>query len=134
MESAASDLERFAPRIYEVVGLVPYGHVTTYGDIATVVGDGCDARLVGAAMSQVRNNEVPWQRVVNAKGTISARSEREMSAQRTRLEAEGVSFDTEGRIDLTRYRWSGPQVEWAAQHHFHILGASPEEPAQPRLF
>lgn len=130
----ASGLETLAPRIYEVVGQVPYGRVTTYGDVANMVGDGCDARMVGAAMGQVRHDEAPWQRVVNAKGTISARSEREMSAQRARLEAEGVQFDTQGRIDLARYRWAGPDVEWAEQHRFHTLGASPDEPVQPRLF
>ena len=52
-------------------------------------------------------SDVPWQRVINAKGEISARawpaSEEE---QRMLLEAEGVTFDPRGRIPLDRYRWS----------------------------
>jgi methylated-DNA-protein-cysteine methyltransferase related protein len=127
-------IQHFAPRIYEVVKQVPPGRVTTYGAVAQVVGEeGCDARLVGAAMALVKDPEVPWQRVVNAKGTISTRNERAMLAQRQRLEAEGVTFDARDRIDLERFGWRGPDPDWAAQHGYHLL-PSQEEPDQPSLF
>jgi methylated-DNA-protein-cysteine methyltransferase-like protein len=38
-------------RIYEVVKLVPRGKVANYGQIALIVGVGCDARMVGYAMA-----------------------------------------------------------------------------------
>jgi len=49
---------------------------------------------------------VPWQRVVNAKGEVSARSTPGVEElQRLALESEGVIFDARGRVDLGRYQW-----------------------------
>jgi methylated-DNA-protein-cysteine methyltransferase-like protein len=122
------------PRIYEVVKQVPWGKVTTYGAVAQIVGAGCDARLVGYAMAGVNDPEVPWQRVINAKGMISPRAGRGADIQRKRLEAEGVEFDERVRIDFDRFGWRGPDPEWAAQHGYHALKQSEEKPIQPDLF
>jgi methylated-DNA-protein-cysteine methyltransferase-like protein len=127
------DIQPFAARIYEVVQQVPSGMVTTYGDVAHIVGDGCDARIVGTAMGLVKDPEVPWQRVVNAKGMISTRGERGMLSQRQRLEAEGVAFDTQERINLARFGWRGPDPAWAAQHGYQTLPTL-DDPFQPGLF
>jgi methylated-DNA-protein-cysteine methyltransferase-like protein len=50
---------------------------------------------------------VPWQRVVNARGEVSARrGDRSCEhIQRAILEAEGVTFDARGRIDMERHGW-----------------------------
>ena len=52
-------------------------------------------------------SDVPWWRVINGKGEVSARAavhgER---VQRALLEAEGVRFDRRGRIDLDRFGWN----------------------------
>ena len=106
------------PRVYDVVRQVPRGKVTTYGDVAQLVGQGCDARLVGYAMANCPD-DIPWQRVINSQGKISLQGE-SAAKQRMRLEAEGIAFDQRGKIDLKRYRWSGPHDEFA--------------PAQPGLF
>jgi len=106
------------PRVYDIVRQVPRGRVTTYGDVAQLVGQGCDARLVGYAMANCPD-DVPWQRVVNSQGKISLQGEAAQK-QRLRLEAEGIAFDARGKIDLKRFRWSGPGDEFA--------------PAQPSLF
>ena len=97
------------PHIHDVVRQVPRGKVTTYGDVAALVGQGCDARIVGYAMA-VCPDDVPWQRVINAQGKISLKGD-SAAKQRMRLEAEGIVFDDRGRIDLGRYRWgaSGPE-------------------------
>ena len=50
---------------------------------------------------------VPWQRVINAQGKISLRGGSE-TRQRELLEAEGVVFDSQDRVDLKRFGWSGP--------------------------
>ena len=126
-------LQRLSPRIYEVVKQVPPGRVTTYGDVAQIVGEGCDARMVGSAMAAVEDPEVPWQRVINAKGTISTRGARAMQMQRQRLEAEGVVFDVRDRIDLERFGWRGPDPEWASQHGYQTLPTW-DKPEQPGLF
>ena len=107
------------PRVYDIVRQVPRGKVTTYGDVAQLVGQGCDARVVGYAMA-VCPDDVPWQRVINAQGKISPRSGDGPAKQQMRLEAEGIEFDARGKIDLKRFRWAGPNEEFA--------------PAQPSLF
>jgi methylated-DNA-protein-cysteine methyltransferase-like protein len=101
--------EGFHARVYEVVQQVPPGRVTTYGDVATVLGSPRVARHVGwalAALPPERSEEVPWHRVINAKGAISFRGDTwRGEEQRRRLEAEGVAFDEQGRVDLDHLRW-----------------------------
>lgn len=94
-------------RIYEVVRRVPEGRVATYGQIAAVAGLPGHARQVGYALHASRpEDELPWQRIVNAKGEVSPRSEPGYEGlQRAMLEAEGVEFNAAGRIDLNRFRW-----------------------------
>lgn len=107
-------------RIYEVVQQVPSGYVSTYGDIAAIIGGGIDARIVGQALNQIPKQgaeEVPWQRIINAQGGISTRG----LLQRKILEDEGVVFDDKDRVDLRRFRWAGPSPEWAAEHGYHPL-------------
>ena len=118
------------PHIYQVVRQVPRGQVTTYGDVALIVGQGCDARIAGYAMANCPD-DVPWQRVINAQGKISLRSGDGSAKQRMRLEAEGVVFDQRGKIE--RYRWAGPDAAWAAAHGFNILPPA-QTPSQPSLF
>ena len=106
------------PRVYDIVRQVPRGRVTTYGDVAQLVGPGCDARVVGYAMANCPD-DVPWQRVINAQGKLSLKGEAAQK-QQMRLEAEGIAFDARGKIDLKRFRWAGPGGEFA--------------PSQPGLF
>lgn len=118
-------------RIYEVVQQVPSGFVSTYGDIATVVGGGIDARTIGQALNQVPKQDetqVPWQRIINAQGGISTKGLR----QRTMLEDEGIVFDARDRIDLRRFRWPGPSAEWAAEHGYQTLPQA-DQPAAEQL-
>ena len=58
-------------RIYAAVRRIPHGRVATYGQIAKLVGVG--ARQVGYALHALTDPAVPWQRVINAKGEVSAR-------------------------------------------------------------
>ena len=98
--------DRYA-RIYAVVARVPSGSVATYGQVAELAGlPGC-ARQVGYALHALPADEsIPWQRVINAKGEVSPRSEPGMDRlQRILLEDEGVVFDANGRIDLSCYQW-----------------------------
>jgi methylated-DNA-protein-cysteine methyltransferase-like protein len=81
--------------------------VATYGQVAALAGLGRHARQVGYALSALPDgSRVPWHRVINAQGRISLGSEDgARSHQRSLLEAEGVRFDTDGRISLARHRW-----------------------------
>lgn len=100
----------FTERVYEVVRQIPRGRVTTYSAVATLVYSPRAARAVGQALRAGRwpGDDVPWQRVINSQGHISVRGDvARASRQRFLLEAEGVVFDTEGRIDLERFGWWG---------------------------
>jgi methylated-DNA-protein-cysteine methyltransferase-like protein len=120
-------------KIYHVVRQVPPGRVASYGDIAQIVGGGCDPRIVGQALNEIPKRggeEVPWQRVVNKQGGISTRG----LLQRQLLEAEGVLFGADERIDMRRFRWHGPTAEWAAAHGFATLPPlPPDEPGAEQL-
>ena len=93
--------------VYRVVRRIPTGHVATYGQVAALAGMPGAARQVGWALSALdADSTVPWQRVINARGEISARGERAIAdLQRALLESEGVEFRPSGRIDLERYGW-----------------------------
>lgn len=91
----------FHERVYAVVRRVPAGSVTTYGDVATLLGSPRVARHVGWALAALMDgdSDVPWHRVVNAQGRISHRGDIERpSEQYERLRAEGIEFDENGRI------------------------------------
>ena len=89
-----------------MVRCVPKGKVATYGQVARIAGR-CSARMVGYAMAALpEGSRVPWQRVINAQGMISARSHSDGDVrQRVMLEKEGVKFDGKGRVDLVIFQW-----------------------------
>ena len=93
---------------YSVVRRVPPGRVATYGTIAREAGFPGRARQVGYALAALpESHDVPWHRVVNARGEVSTRAaaigyER---LQQSLLEAEGVTFDTAGRISMEDFGW-----------------------------
>jgi methylated-DNA-protein-cysteine methyltransferase-like protein len=104
--------ESLYERIYAMVRRIPPGRVTTYGRIAKLVG-GCTARMVGYAMAALKRGtapDVPWQRVINAKGKVSVHGNGIGNAmQRAILEQEGVVFDAQDRVDFEKYGWLGPE-------------------------
>jgi methylated-DNA-protein-cysteine methyltransferase-like protein len=96
--------------IYNLARRIPAGRVATYGQLARVAGWGRRARFVGYAM-HAAPDDVPWHRVINARGEISRRSASDShELQRLLLEAEGVEFDKKGRVDLKRFGWTFPLI------------------------
>jgi methylated-DNA-protein-cysteine methyltransferase related protein len=97
--------------IYDVVRKIPLGKVLTYGQVAELAGLYGKARLAGYALFRVElASDIPWQRVVNAKGEISY-SEARCGGdylQKTLLEQEGIEFKGNNCIDLKKYRWQPP--------------------------
>ena len=80
---------------------MPPGRVATYGQIASLV-QGATARIVGYALAALPDDlDVPWQRIVNARGEVSPRTHGDgHDTQRALLEREGIAFDARGRLDL----------------------------------
>lgn len=97
-------------RIYETVRQIPYGKIATYGQIAELSDLPNKARVVGYALFRVdtQTSDVPWHRVVNAKGEVSESPFRNGGdyLQRSLLEREGIKFSTTGKINLRDYRWT----------------------------
>ena len=94
-------------KIYAVVCRIPKGRVATYGQVARLAGLGGAARQVGYALHRLEEHaDVPWQRVINARGEVSARAEPAMEdVQRALLKAEGIAFKGNGQVDLGQFRW-----------------------------
>ncbi len=110
--------------VYHVVKQIPEGKVATYGQIAHLIGRPRHARQVGYALSalggrkigNVEDNvegegediyaDVPWHRVINAKGEVSKRAHPDYEDyQRLLLEEEGVEIGLQGTVPLKRYQW-----------------------------
>ena len=106
MSQPARSPSELRARIYAVVERIPRGRVATYGQVAALAGAPRHARQVGYALHDLPpGSELPWHRVINARGEVSRRSEPGWDGfQRQLLEAEGVEFHR-GRVDLQRYRW-----------------------------
>lgn len=103
-------MSNFYQDVYAIVARIPYGRVMTYGQIAMLLGNPVAARAVGYALRQSPQElHLPWQRVINSQGKISPRGAGDISnepiLQRVLLEAEGIVFDAEGKIDLAEYLW-----------------------------
>jgi methylated-DNA-protein-cysteine methyltransferase-like protein len=114
----------FNARVYAVVRQCPAGFVTTYGQVATLLGSPRVARHVGFALAALVHVDepVPWHRVINAQGRISHRGDVARATQQERLlKREGVKFDLRGRVDLRRFLYTDPDFRW------------PEDPVDPDM-
>ncbi len=95
--------------IYTIVRQIPPGQVATYGQVADLANLPGRARLVGYALFRVApGSDIPWHRVINAKGEVSQSPVRRGSdyLQRALLEEEGIQFSPQGRVNLRKYRWN----------------------------
>lgn len=94
-------------QVYQMVCEIPEGRVASYGQIARLIGRPRHARQVAYTLAALPEEyEVPWHRVVNSKGEISARSKAGYEDyQRILLEEEGIEFSPAGRIYLKQFVW-----------------------------
>ncbi|MBO9309307.1 MAG: MGMT family protein [Chloroflexi bacterium] len=98
----------FNERVYALVRRIPRGKVLTYGRVAALLGVPRGARVVGWALHGAPA-DVPWHRVVNAKGCISTRCpEHPPQLQRALLVAEGVRFKADDSFEIADF----PEVLW----------------------
>ena len=91
---------------YDIVRRIPAGKVATYGQVARLAGMPRCARTVGYAMAGCRDASVPCHRVVDRFGGTKVCFDRlAPGTQRALLEAEGVAFTMDGRVDLEACLW-----------------------------
>ncbi len=105
MSRAKSD--RPFDEVHDIVRRIPSGRVMTYGQISQLIDRRLSAVGVGWALNQCPD-DVPWQRVLNAKGGCSTdrRPDFAPGSQRWHLEEEGVEFEDDGTVDLERFRYT----------------------------
>ena len=95
--------EELYERIFQVATLIPVGKVATYGQLAFYAGFPQGGRLAGRAMANApEGRSIPCHRVVNSTGGCAPG----FMEQRSLLEAEGVSFKKDGRVDMKRHLWN----------------------------
>ena len=96
-------------KIYAVVRRIPRGTVATYGQVAFLAGNPRWARVVGYALHANPDPEgIPCYRVVTKDGRTSpAFAFGGADAQRAMLEADGITFTPDGRVDMQKYQWEG---------------------------
>jgi len=92
----------FTREVIQIIQKIPSGKVMTYSQIAILAGNHWGARQVVRILNSMsRQYDLPWHRVINAKGKISLPGDGGRE-QRERLMAEGVWVE-QGEIDLDRY-------------------------------
>ena len=104
-------MESCFEQIYVLVRRIPFGRVTSYGQIARMLGNPRMARVVGYAMHAAPDG-VPCHRVVNRLGGLcDAFSPSGKETQRLLLEMEGVIFTPDGNVEMSRFFWAGEAVQ-----------------------
>ncbi|MBL1212857.1 MAG: MGMT family protein [Ignavibacteriae bacterium] len=101
----------FFDKVYEVVALIPYGKVTTYGAIAEVCGIKSSARTVGWALNGASASGLPCHRVVNRFGALTGRVHfGDPNLMEDLLKSEGVEFDKDNCVIMKKYFWQPPDL------------------------
>lgn len=97
----------FFEDVYGIVRQIPSGRVSTYGQIAKLLGQPRKSKIVGWALhSNPSPGVIPCHRVVNRYGQLSgAFAFGGESEQRRLLELEGILFEKDGTINLDKYLW-----------------------------
>ncbi|HGE6721159.1 TPA: MGMT family protein [Serratia marcescens] len=95
----------FSQRVFHIVAAIPYGKVTTYGEVARLAGSPRAARQVGGVLRRLpEGSTLPWHRVINRHGQISQQGG-DFQRQRQALLAEGIIFGPHSTVDFDRYGW-----------------------------
>ena len=102
-----NDTNELQRQILEVIALIPFGKVATYGQIAKLAGLPKHARLVGTVLKNLdEGSQLPWHRVINSQGKISLSkfNEKGENIQQLKLEAEGI-YLLNGKVNLKEFAW-----------------------------
>ncbi len=100
--------EGFFDRVYEVVALIPFGRVTSYGAIAAFLGSKGSSRMVGWAMNQshVSEQAIPAHRVVNRNGLLTGKAHfGGQDVMKQLLEQEGLLVENDRILNFSERFW-----------------------------
>jgi len=99
--------DSFFESVYDVVRMVPYGRVTSYGAIARFLGSAQSSRMVGWALNVSHNIvDVPAHRVVNRNGMLTGKIHFGGSdTMQQLLESEGMEIVNNKIINFEKFFW-----------------------------
>lgn len=86
-----------------IVGRIPAGRVTTYGDVARLAGHPRAARAVGNILRDARRPGLPYHRVIAAGGRLGGYSS--LALKRSLLAAEGLTVTPQRIVGFADVRW-----------------------------
>lgn len=116
-EKTGREITPFQNTVFSALDRIPAGKVTTYGDLAHLLGIQSPRAIGQALKSNPYAPKIPCHRVVRSDGTIggymgATRGEK-LESKRARLTAEGIRFDPEtGRIPEEQIiRFPAPNTE-----------------------
>lgn len=102
------DMDILTQKIVSIIKCIPFGRVATYGQIARLAGFSNGVRQVVRILHTCSAKyDLPWHRIINAKGEIALSFYNGAEEQKALLEAEGIRFLRDIRIDLKKYQWDG---------------------------
>jgi methylated-DNA-protein-cysteine methyltransferase related protein len=107
MEEVSDD---FRQRVYAYVAQIPRGRVMTYGQLAALAGSPYAARIVGG-IAHWGDPDLPWQRVVKKDGSLAEGYPGGVAGHQEALEAEGVEFNEEHKLDINKLLWQPPNPD-----------------------
>jgi methylated-DNA-protein-cysteine methyltransferase-like protein len=100
-------MQPFTEHVIQIIKSIPEGSVMTYGQIAECAGSPRGARQVVRILHSLSaKHDLPWHRVVNAKGQIAIQEGEGRYMQKLYLENENVEIGLGGLIDLDVYRFT----------------------------
>ena len=100
-------MSSFFKKVYKVVREVPFGRVTSYGSIASFLGDPRAARVVGWAMNNSHNlKNFPAHRVVNRNGLLTGQNHfKGTNLMEQLLISEGIPIKNDQIINFHDFFW-----------------------------
>lgn len=91
--------------VYDLMSRLPGDKVTTYGDLAAMVGSPRAARIVGG-IAHTGPTDLPWHRLVNAQGGLAVGFPGGQDVQRQLLAGDGIECDDSWRVvNFKLIRW-----------------------------
>lgn len=87
-----------------LIAQVPYGQVTTYGDLAGLAGHANASRIVGG-IAHYGDPSLPWHRLVNRFGGLAAGYHGGREVQAQLLEQEGIHCTNHIVDNFMEIRW-----------------------------
>lgn len=94
----------FRMKVEQLIVNVPYGHITTYGDLAALAGNATASRAVGG-IAHYGNQDLPWHRLVNRFGGLALGFHGGRDVQAQLLEQEGVYCTNYVVNNFEELRW-----------------------------